>query len=45
VPANVQAGVEVIVEQDQRPIAVIRTPQGPARKIGECIAPAQASWD
>jgi hypothetical protein len=33
---------EVIVEQDHRPVAVIRTPQGPARKISECIALAKA---
>src|ERR1017187_7320485 len=31
--AKVQAGVEVIVEQDQRPVVVIRTPQGTGRKI------------
>ena len=40
--AQVQEGVEVIVEQDHRPVAVIRTPQGPGRKIGECIALAKA---
>jgi antitoxin (DNA-binding transcriptional repressor) of toxin-antitoxin stability system len=39
----VQAGVEVIVEQDQRPVAVIGTVQGPGRKIGECIALAKAN--
>jgi len=38
----VQHGVEVIVEQDHRPVAVIRTPQSPGRKIGECIALAKA---
>jgi antitoxin (DNA-binding transcriptional repressor) of toxin-antitoxin stability system len=37
-----QEGVEVIVEQDHRPVAVIKTPQGPGRKIGECIALAKA---
>ena len=36
--AKVQAGVEVIVEQDHRPVAVIKAPQGPGRKISECIA-------
>ncbi len=36
--ARVQGGVEVIVEQDHRPVAVIKTPQGPGRKISECIA-------
>ena len=40
--AKVQEGVEVIVEQDHRPVAVIRTPQGPGRKISECIALAKA---
>lgn len=40
--AKVQAGVEVIVEQDQHPVAVIRIPQGPGRKISECIALAKA---
>jgi len=40
--AKVQAGVEVIVEHDQRPVAVIKTPQGPGRKISECIALAKA---
>ena len=32
----------MIVEQDHRPVAVIKTPQGPGRKIGECIALAKA---
>jgi hypothetical protein len=40
--AKVQGGVEVIVEHDHRPVAVIKTPQGPGRKIGECIALAKA---
>jgi antitoxin (DNA-binding transcriptional repressor) of toxin-antitoxin stability system len=40
--ARVQEGVEVIVEQDHRPVAVIKTPQGPGRKISECIALAKA---
>ena len=40
--AKVQAGVEVIVEQDQRAVAVIKSPQGPGRKISECIALAKA---
>jgi hypothetical protein len=39
---TVQHGVEVIVEHDHQPVAVIRTPQGPGRKIGECIAQAKA---
>jgi antitoxin (DNA-binding transcriptional repressor) of toxin-antitoxin stability system len=36
--AKVQEGVEVIVEQDHRPVAVIKTPHPPGRKISECIA-------
>ena len=40
--AQVQEGVEVIVEQDDHPVAVIKTPQGPGRKISECIALAKA---
>ncbi len=39
--AKVQAGVEVIVEQDHRPVAVIKTPPVPGRKISECIALAK----
>ena len=40
--AKVQEGEEVIVEQDHPPVAVIKTPQGPGRKISECIALAKA---
>ena len=40
--AKVQEGAEVIVEQDHRPVAVIKTPQGSGRKISECIALAKA---
>jgi antitoxin (DNA-binding transcriptional repressor) of toxin-antitoxin stability system len=40
--AQVQEGIEVIVEQDHRPVAVITTPQSPRRKISECIALAKA---
>jgi antitoxin (DNA-binding transcriptional repressor) of toxin-antitoxin stability system len=39
---RVQHGVEVIVEHDHRPVAVIGTPQGPGRKLGECIVLAKA---
>jgi antitoxin (DNA-binding transcriptional repressor) of toxin-antitoxin stability system len=42
VPAKVEEGVELIVEQDDHPVAVIKTPQGPGRKISECIALAKA---
>jgi len=40
--AKVQEGVEVIVEQNHRPVAVIKTPQAPGRKISECIVLAKA---
>ncbi len=40
--ARVQEGVEVIVEQDHRPVAVIKTPQSTARLLSECIALAEA---
>jgi hypothetical protein len=35
-------GLEVIVERDHRPIAIIRRPEGPGRKLSECIAIAKA---
>ena len=40
--AKVREGIEVIVEKDHRPVAVIKAPEGPGRKIGECIALAKA---
>ncbi len=40
--AKVKEGVEVIVEQDHRPVAVIKTPQKPRRAISECVARAKA---
>jgi antitoxin (DNA-binding transcriptional repressor) of toxin-antitoxin stability system len=39
---RVREGAEVVVEQDNRPVAVIRAPQGPGRPIAECIAIAKA---
>src|SRR5260370_26175240 len=39
---RVRQGVEVVIEQDHRPVAVIRTPTGPGRSIDECIALAKA---
>ncbi|MCP5111021.1 MAG: hypothetical protein GY953_09320 [bacterium] len=39
---KVRQGVEVVVEQDARPVAVIKTPPGPGRPIDECIALAKA---
>ena len=35
-------GLEVIVERDHRPVALIRRPEGPGRKLSECIAIAKA---
>jgi antitoxin (DNA-binding transcriptional repressor) of toxin-antitoxin stability system len=40
--AKVQEGVEVIVEQDHRPVAVIRTPIPKGRLLSESIALAEA---
>ncbi len=37
-----EEGLEVIVEQDHRPVAVIKTPQGPGRRLSDCIALAKA---
>ncbi|HEX3744368.1 MAG TPA: hypothetical protein VHW09_10575 [Bryobacteraceae bacterium] len=36
-------GAEVVVEQDHRPVAVIRPPHRSGRPISECIASAKAS--
>lgn len=41
--AKVQAGMEVIVEHDHRPVALIKPPQRSGRPISACIASAQAS--
>jgi hypothetical protein len=40
--AKVQEGVEVIVEQDHRPVAVVRAPEGAGRLLSESIALAEA---
>jgi len=40
--AKVQTGVEVIVEQDHRTVAVIRTPLSQGRLLSESIAMAEA---
>jgi antitoxin (DNA-binding transcriptional repressor) of toxin-antitoxin stability system len=40
--AKVQQGVEVVVEQDHRPVAVIRSPLPKGRLLSECIAQAEA---
>jgi antitoxin (DNA-binding transcriptional repressor) of toxin-antitoxin stability system len=40
--AKVRDGVEVIVEQDHHPVAVIKTPHGSGRLLSEAIALAEA---
>jgi antitoxin (DNA-binding transcriptional repressor) of toxin-antitoxin stability system len=42
--AKVQQGVEVVIEQDHRPIAVLKSsmPARPGRKLSKCIALAKA---
>jgi antitoxin (DNA-binding transcriptional repressor) of toxin-antitoxin stability system len=39
--AKVREGVEVIVEQDHRPVAIIRTPQRSGRLISEILREAK----
>jgi len=39
---KIRKGVEVIVEQDNRPVALIRSPQPQGRLLSECIALAEA---
>ena len=39
---RVQRGVEIVVEQDNRPVAVIRSPLPKGRLLSECIALAEA---
>lgn len=40
--AKVQQGIEVVVEQDHRPVAVIRPAFPKGRLLSECIALAEA---
>jgi antitoxin (DNA-binding transcriptional repressor) of toxin-antitoxin stability system len=40
---KVRQGIEVVVEQDHRPVAIIRSPQPKGRLLSECIAIAEAS--
>ena len=40
---KIRQGVEVVVEQDHRPVALIRSPRRSGRPISECIASAKAS--
>ena len=41
--ARVREGVEIVVEQDHRPVAVIKAPMVKGRKISEVIAALEAS--
>ena len=42
--AQVQQGVEIVIEQDHRPVAVLKPSPStrPGRKLSECIALAKA---
>ncbi len=40
--AKVREGAEVVIEQDHRPVAVIRSPFPKGRLLSECIALAEA---
>jgi antitoxin (DNA-binding transcriptional repressor) of toxin-antitoxin stability system len=39
---KVQQGVEIVVEHEHRPVAVIRSPAPKGRLLSECIALAEA---
>ena len=41
--ARVQEGVEIVIEQDHRAVAVIKSPLVKGRKISEVIAALEAS--
>ncbi len=41
--AKVRQGVEVVIEQDNRPVAVLKPPQVKGRRISEVIAALEAS--
>jgi antitoxin (DNA-binding transcriptional repressor) of toxin-antitoxin stability system len=40
---NIRKGIEVVVEQDHRPVAVIRSPKRSGRPISDCILSARVS--
>jgi antitoxin (DNA-binding transcriptional repressor) of toxin-antitoxin stability system len=40
---KISKGIEVIVERDHHPVALIRSPRRSGRPISECIASARAS--
>jgi len=39
---KVRQGIEVVIEQDNRPVAVLKAPRGRGRKISEVIAALEA---
>jgi antitoxin (DNA-binding transcriptional repressor) of toxin-antitoxin stability system len=39
---KVQRGVEIVVEQDDRPVAIVRSPLPKGRELSECIALAES---
>ena len=40
---QIRNGVEIVMEHDHRPVALIRSPRRSGRPISECIASAKAS--
>jgi antitoxin (DNA-binding transcriptional repressor) of toxin-antitoxin stability system len=40
---KIRKGIEVVVEQDHRPVAVIRSPKRSGRPISDCILSARVS--
>jgi len=40
---KVRRGVEVLIERDSRPVAVIKAPPGAGRKISEIVAALEAN--
>ncbi len=40
---KVRHGIEIVIKEDHRPVAVIRAPQPKGRLLSECIALAEAS--
>jgi antitoxin (DNA-binding transcriptional repressor) of toxin-antitoxin stability system len=39
---KVRQGAEVVIEQDEMPVAILKTPPRPGRSIEECITLAKA---
>jgi antitoxin (DNA-binding transcriptional repressor) of toxin-antitoxin stability system len=42
---RVEAGVEVVIERDAHPVAILRAPEPVRRRISECIAMLPADSD